>query len=127
MATHTVQNKDAFFCKVSQPLGQKKVPKSKQETVSTFKVSIQLVWVGVWFSPISNAKFSNYQHKIHNWQWCTSAKYDICSRPNDTSSYKTKSLHDAKNTSSSVNLTISPLEVQDEHADYYTIVSGMLV
>lgn len=58
MATHAGQNMDGFFYKVSQQ-SRWKVPMCKQETASAFKITIQLISVGLWFITVSNAKFPN--------------------------------------------------------------------
>lgn len=49
---------DGFFYKVSQQ-SRCKVPTCKQETAFTFKITIQLISVGLWFITVSNAKFPN--------------------------------------------------------------------
>lgn len=58
VATHAGQNMGGCSYKVSQR-SRWKVPTCKQETASTFKIPIQLISAGLWFIPVSNAKFPN--------------------------------------------------------------------
>lgn len=79
VATHAGQTMGGFSYKVSQ-WSRWKVPTCKHETASPLKISIQLISVGLWFIPVSNAKFPNQQHKMDSSDTYTPAKYGICSR-----------------------------------------------